>query len=290
MRNLNTYLESLLDADFDVNVTIGDKYVVLLHFSNKAPSDFNGRDWKHEQFWTNYDMNNYPRLAKVVPARLKFLKSDVRHGLVAYILAQPLCKIDKQFINNCTKAINKLCDRKNLIIDADLRGGKSDSYEINLYNTKNATAASIGYFELIPKTYHESLLSTDFDVEVKKIIDAVPKCKAALYMVDPYTKRFIKETIKLPKLPKDRLTWNQNGGGSDEINVWLCEQPMSWVDAEDSDAFMSKFQEVLTPYGKKQKWQFKVEAAYPDSYGTVQLCYKEGRKWIVAAWVQLFMK
>lgn len=291
MKTLDNYLESLLDADFDVSLTIGDVYSFKPIFSGAPPSDWDGRDWKYEKFWAQCEgiqnaWTEYMGSRAKNATRMRILKQDVRHGFAMYILMQPEQSINQTFINRCVADINRLCGPKlRLTAKVNTEGGH---ILVQLFNAK--LSRYCGSFELHPKT-NESLLSTDFDVDVKKVIDSAKKCVSGMMTYTQKAADALEKSIKQITLPKDRLSWNGTGITS-SINVWICEQPMSWVDAEDGDAFLDKFKnELLTPAGKKYKWQFEVEKALPDSYGQIRLHIKVGAsKWQTVGWVKIFLK
>ena len=111
MKPLTDLCESLLDNDFDINLTLGDIYDFRPHFGSnefnysRPPSDFKGYDWKFAKFWDEYKdvKNSWTELmSKKAPARLKFLKSDIRHGVAMWILMQPVdVGIDQHFADEC---------------------------------------------------------------------------------------------------------------------------------------------------------------------------------------------
>lgn len=57
MKNLNTYLESLLDVDFDVKLTLGDICSFYPHMGGFAPSEskLSLLSWKSDNFLKQFE-------------------------------------------------------------------------------------------------------------------------------------------------------------------------------------------------------------------------------------------
>ena len=162
MKSLTDLCEGILDNDFDINLTLGDVYDFLPHFGSKEfnnmrpPSDYNGYDWKSAEFWAKYDdvKNSWTeRMSKKAPARLKFLKRDIRHGFAMWALMQPAdTRIDQRFADECAKHMNRLCDGSKLRLKVRVSGDR-DAYAFTMWNTKirDSVKGYIGAFEIVRK-------------------------------------------------------------------------------------------------------------------------------------------
>lgn len=291
MKTLDTYLESLLDSDFDMEPTLGDIYDIKFYFGSVSPADAGLYNWKFDKFWGDYEevRNAWTEATADKPkSRVRFFKRDVRHGLAMYVCTRPVDRITQGMVNGWVREINRLCDGTKLQLDVSLQS-TGDRYTFQIWNMKSYKLC--GEFRLVRRGIREGLLDSDFDIGENnlKLIDVVPECRAAAFWVTEDLNDIISSAIKLPKLPKSRLSWNHVNKTTAALNVWLCEQPASWVETEDTKALENKFRELLTPAGKKCKWMFNIDPYAPGHYGVIEICIKYKRKWHSVARVHLYL-
>ena len=155
MRNLSTYLESLLDVDFDVKLTLGDICSFYPHMGGFASSEskLSLLSWKSDNFLKQFETvspnNAWQRWmdSKSKSAiRLKHLKRDIRHGFILYLLSQPEdFKINQQNINKLIGDMNSLCESGKLRFEVYVDKLLSKEYEFKMWNKLDKGNTADGY-------------------------------------------------------------------------------------------------------------------------------------------------
>ncbi len=169
MKNLTDICEGILDADFDIEPTIGDVYEWRPNFGQGAVRT-GVYDWDYKKFWAQYGnvrnawyrtMTSNPRHQR----RIEYLRPAATHGFSMYVLMKPMdSPINQQELNKWVKDFNKMChkDKLQLLVHVDKMPG---GYRFVMWNdaVKDSTGKYIGSFT-ITKTTNESILDASFDI------------------------------------------------------------------------------------------------------------------------------
>lgn len=160
MKSLQSILESLLDSDFDITITIGDVYefspAFNLQAGAKPPSSFGGYKWDSKRFWAKYNgidnaWSRNPIIARKSEMRLEYIKSDIRHGFSMYLLCQPVdFKMTQSNIDRLAAEITKeYCDKSELELEVHVENPRKGHYEFKMWNAmKDPMEGFMGAFSL----------------------------------------------------------------------------------------------------------------------------------------------
>lgn len=127
---MRSLVESILDSDFDVSLTIGDTCFYQPKFGSQECAWTDGvknrYHWKWETFWRSYgDVQNawtrYMDRRMKNSIRLKHMKMDARHGLAMWMFCQPIEDLQDgaKLLKQGLKVINQYTDKKLLDLEAD---------------------------------------------------------------------------------------------------------------------------------------------------------------------------
>ena len=152
MKTLGKFCESILDTDFDVKLTLGDICSFYPHMGGFASSESKFL-WKSDNFLKRFETvspnNAWQRWmdskSKSV-IRLKYLKRDIRHGFILYLLSQPEdFKINQQNINKLIGDMNSLCESGKLRFEVYVNKLSSKEYEFKMWNNLDKSNTADGY-------------------------------------------------------------------------------------------------------------------------------------------------
>lgn len=151
MRELKHICESLLDADFDVDLRIGDLYGFEMDSNNPSPSNVGGYIWRGEAFWEDNKLTRWRKQMdnqKVHYTVRKFRSSNILQGLIALILEQPVdFEITQSNIDKLVASINRYAPK--LRLDVHLKPQIRGKFMLVVFDEAN-NGKFMGKIYLIP--------------------------------------------------------------------------------------------------------------------------------------------
>ena len=260
MRTLESLFEGILSNDFDVELTYGDVYEFTPDFGVRPPSEFKGYAWDATGFWKQYEgiQNAWTRrVGRFSESRQKFLRSDIRHGFVMFILTQPInAPMHQKAVDDYVRQMDEWCDTSKLKLLVNVRRTR-DGFQFTMWNQQilDSTKSFMGKFEIC-KRPNESLLDADFDIKDEDLsINNVHPINHKMWQVIPAmsdriyqnaTKAFFE---KMPKTPEHIV--NSSFGTRNMIRYfidWIAVQP---IGAINDDQFAANKPTLVTEF---EKW------------------------------------
>lgn len=291
MRSLQQALESLLDSDFDIELTWGDVYEFKPDFGLRGPSDFKGYAWDKDGFWSQYEgvrnswtENKY--IARKNPIRLRYIKSDIRHGFAMFILTRPIdAPMDQRAVDGYVRQMNEWCDRNKLELDVHV-SKVSGGIEFAMWNLKilgEPTKSFMGKFTITRKTTSESILDNDFDIQDSDLaINNVYPFNHKMWQIIPAlmdriyqnaSKAFFQE---MPSAPEHIV--DSHLGTRNMIRYfldWLATQPIGMLNDDQFTASKPKLVEAFAEWIKNPKFNITMAKMGKSKY--VYFNYKKNQ-------------